>query len=114
MRYLIYAIILFTIGQAMIWFQTNLQFFNTWAKNNTFAMAALFSVPISYIFIKATYHVVTYFEGSFWPGRLIGFGSGILIFTILTYIFNGEGINTKTLISLILAFALIAVQIFWK
>jgi hypothetical protein len=105
---------LFTLGQAMIWFQTNLQFFNTWAKNNTFAMAALFSVPISYILIKATYFVVTYFNGAFWPGRLIGFGSGILVFAILTYNFNDEGINTKTLISLILAIALIAVQIFCK
>lgn len=114
MRYLIYAILLFTLGQGMIWFQTNLQFFNTWAKNNTLAMASIFSIPISYIFIKATHFIVTHFNGSFWPGRLIGFGSGILIFTILTYIFNGEGINTKTLVSLILAFALIAVQIFWK
>ena len=31
---LLIGIILFTIGQALIWFQTNGQFINTWAKEN--------------------------------------------------------------------------------
>jgi hypothetical protein len=41
------AIILFTIGQAMIWFQTNGQFVWPWAKENPMLMA-LIGFPISY------------------------------------------------------------------
>ena len=114
MRELIYAILLFFTGQGLIWYQTNLQFFSNWAKDNTLAMASIFSIPISYIFIKATSYVVVYFNGQFWPGRFIGFGAGIVVFTILTYLHNNEGIDVKTFVSLLLAAALIAVQIFWK
>ena len=111
---LIIGIVLFLIGQALIWFQTNGQFFNSWAKENPVYMALIFSFPISYMFIYATTFVVEYFNGSLWPGRFIGFGTGMIAFSILTYIIMGEGITTKTLISLILATTLVALQIFWK
>ena len=111
---LLIGIILFLLGQALIWFQTNGQFFNSWAKENPLYMALIFSFPISYMFIYATTYVVEFFSGSLWPGRFIGFGTGMIAFSILTYIFMGEGITTKTLISLILATTLVALQIFWK
>jgi len=49
-----------------------------------------------------------------WPARFVGFGVGMVIYAImLNYHFN-EGINTKTLTSLILSLALICIQVFWK
>ena len=39
---------------------------------------------------------------------------GIIIFSLLTWVLKGEGINTKTLISLCLASCLVLIQIFWK
>ena len=111
---LLIGIILFLLGQALIWFQTNGQFFNSWAKENPLYMALIFSFPISYMFIYATTYVVEYFNGSLWPGRFIGFGMGMIAFSILTYVIMGEGITTKTFISLILATTLVALQIFWK
>jgi len=111
---LIIGIVLFLMGQALIWVQTNGQFVWTWAKENPFWMAAIFSMPISYMFIYATTFVVEYFNGSLWPGRFIGFGTGMIVFSILTYLVMGEGITVKTLISLILATTLVAIQILWK
>ena len=107
------AIILFTIGQAMIWFQTNGQFVWPWAKENP-ALMALLGFPISYILIVATKYVVAGFDGLLWPGRLVGFGSGMIVMAILTYCYMGEGISTKTLISLVLATVLVMIQVFWK
>ena len=107
------AIILFTIGQAMIWFQTNGQFVWPWAKENP-ALMALIGFPISYILIIATKYVVAGFDGLLWPGRLVGFGSGMIVMAILTYCFMGEGISTKTLVSLILSIVLVMMQVFWK
>ena len=40
--------------------------------------------------------------------------AGIFIFTLMTYIFRDEAITMKTGISLLLAFSLIIVQLFWK
>ena len=107
------AIILFTIGQAMIWFQTNGQFVWPWAKENPILMA-LIGFPISYILIVATKYVVAGFDGLLWPGRLVGFGTGMIVMAILTYCYMGKGITTKTLISLVLATTLVFIQVFWK
>jgi len=114
MRDLIYGMLLFLAGQTLIWFQTNLQFINTWAKENTLAMASIFSIPISYMFIKATAFVVDHFDGLLWPGRLIGFSMGMVSFALLSYVFMGEGITAKTAVSLVLALILVCVQVFWK
>ena len=107
------ALLLFTIGQAMIWFQTNGQFVWPWAKENPMLMA-LIGFPISYILIIATKYVVAGFDGLLWPGRLVGFGSGMIVMAILTWYMLGEGINLKTMTSLILATGLVCVQVFWR
>ena len=105
---------LFLFGQILIWYQTNGQFRWEWCAKNPFAMALIFSVPISFAFIVATKYVVGYFDGQLWPGRFIGFATGIMSFAILTSFYMNEGINAKTAISLVLATALVAIQILWK
>ena len=114
MNQLTLAIILFFAGQTLIWIQTNGQFLWKWFDKNPIILSIVFGTIISYMFILATKHVVGYFDGLLWPGRFIGFGTGMIAFSILTYLIMGEGITTKTLISLILATTLVALQIFWK
>tara|TARA_A100001515_G_C4579236_1_gene212453 strand:+ start:113 stop:457 length:345 start_codon:yes stop_codon:yes gene_type:complete len=111
---LLIGFILFTVGQALIWIQTNGQFLNKWAKDHPFLMSCIFAIPISYMFIFATKYVVEYFDGALWPGRFIGFGTGMIVFATFTYVFMGEGITSKTLTSLVLATALVLIQILWK
>ena len=77
-------------------------------------MSCTFSVPISYMFIKATELVVNHFDGLLWPGRFIGFASGVVSFAFLSYYFMGEGITFKTGISLLLAVVIVLIQVFWK
>ena len=84
MNQLTLAIVLFTLGQSLIWIQTNGQF------------------------------IVVHFDGLLWPGRFIAFGTGMISFVVLTWLFMGEGITTKTAISLVLATTLVSIQIFWK
>jgi hypothetical protein len=114
MNNLLLAFILFFTGQCLIWFQSNGQFVWPWFKENPWTISIIFGTLASYIFIKATAVVVTHFGGVLWPGRFIGFSSGIVVFALCTYIFLGEGINLKTIVSLLLAVALVCVQIFWK
>lgn len=113
MKGLFLGIGLFTIGQITVWFQTNGQFISPWIKNNPFIMS-LIGIPISLTYIWATTYIVEYYNGELWPSRLIGFATGILSFSFLTYIYLGEGLSLKTLITLILAIAIVLIQVFYK
>lgn len=114
MRGLLLGIFFYLIGQILIWFQTNGQFLSPWVKKNPLVVSAVGGTIISYVFIRATALIAEYYGGMIWPGRFIGFAVGIISFAYLTWVFMGEGLNIKTLISLGLALTLIAVQIFWK
>lgn len=114
MSNLLLAFILFCIGQSLIWVQTNGQFIWPWFKQHPWVISFLFGGVISFILIKATGYIVSYFDGLLWPGRFIGFASGILVFAILTYLIMGESLNSKSIVSLILATVLICIQVFWK
>ena len=72
------------------------------------------SIPISFFYLYATKYLYVAFDGALWPSRIFSFGTGVIIFAVLVYIFNNEGINVKTIVSLTLACALMAVQVFWK
>jgi len=114
LRGLLAGMLLFLAGQTLIWFQTNGQFINVFAKKNPLILSIVGGTIISYMFIKATALIAGYYDGALWPGRFIGFSMGISSFAFLTWYFMGEGINLKTWVSLGLALTLICVQLFWK
>ena len=101
------------VAQGMIWYQTNSQFFSDWVKERPLLMACL-GIPISYILIYASRYVVAGFDGLLWPGRLIGFSTGMIVMAILTYVHLGESITVKTGVTLLLAFIIVMVQLYWK
>ena len=107
------GLLMYFITHIIIWFQVNGQFVWPWAKANPWLMSAL-GLPISYVLIIATKYIVAGFDGLLWPGRLVGFGSGMIVMAILTWCVLGEGISTKTLVSLALATTLVFIQVFWK
>ena len=110
---LLYTILIFTITQIAVWYQTNGQFISEWFKNNAFILS-LFGIPISFGYIYATKYAFAAFDGVLWPGRLLGFALGMIIFAILTNSYLGEGITPKVVVSLVLALMLVLIQVFWK
>ena len=114
MNKILMAMLLFAAAQISSWFINNGQFIWKWVHDHPILISLLGSAPVTYAFIYATRYSAEYFDGQVWPGRFIGFGLGIISFSILTYIFLGESITAKTAISLILAGTLLTIQIFWK
>ena len=110
---LILCVTLFLFVQVLTWFQLNGQFVWPWFKNNILLLC-LFGLPISWLYIEATRLGFIAFEGVIWPGRLLGFAAGIFTFAICANVFMGEGLSTKTIVSLVLATALVCIQVFWK
>ena len=85
------------------------------AMGKTYKLALMFlGVPITWAFMEATRYAVSGFGGQFWPGRFTSFVAGIIVFTVMTYVFKEEAVNLKTGVSLLLALSLILVQLFWK
>ena len=112
-KHIILSFCLFMIGQIIVWLQTNGPLIWIWARDYRLFLIIL-GMPITWLFMTATKYAVSGFENLFWPGRFLSFTAGIFIFTIMTYMFRDEAINVKTAVSLVLAFSLILVQLFWK
>jgi multidrug transporter EmrE-like cation transporter len=102
-----------TIAQILTFLQLQGQMKIEWFKNHPF-LAAFLGVPISYIFMISVRNFVEAYDGQIWPSRLIGFGIGTVVFTIMSYYIFREPLNTKTLICLGLGICIILVQLFWK
>ena len=81
-------------------------------KEHPFIMSLL-GIPISYFLIQTVKIFNDHFEAN-WPGRLIGFGVGIIVFTVMSWIVFNELPTPKTWICLGLALIIVGVQIFWK
>ena len=111
---LLISILLMSAGQAIVWIQINSQFFNGWAKRHPVLLSIIGGSIVAYIFLLSTRYAVEYFDGLLWPGRMISFASGMIIMSIFTWYFMGEGINMKTVISILLCIIIVGVQLFWK
>jgi hypothetical protein len=110
---LIQGTLLFLIGQVLVWYQINGQFISDWVKERPLVIS-LMGVPISFVYIYATQHLVEAFNGDMWPQRLIGFSMGMIAFAFLTWLHLNQGITLKTGITLILAVLIVLIQILWK
>lgn len=107
---IIASLALFFLAQALAWLQINGQFVWPWMKDHR-VLISLLGVPISYLLMVATDFAYEGMDGKIWPGRLLAFAMGMLVFTIFTNVFLGEGINLKAGISLGLATILLILQL---
>ena len=84
-----------------------------WMKEYTW-LVILMGIPISFMFMQSVKHFVLAFGGEIWPSRLLGFGIGVIVFTIMSELLFKEPFTLKTGICLGLGTLIILVQLFWK
>ena len=113
MNNLFLSLILIIIAQTLTYFQLQSQFFWDWAKQHPFVMAFI-GFPISILYIEFTQYCSKYFNGETWPGRLIGFAMGAIVFAVCSNLFLKETLTLKTIICLLLAAVILLIQFFWK
>ena len=101
-KYIVTSILLFIIGNVLVWYQLNSQLVWDWAKGNkSMWIMSLLGIPISLLFWLCTKWGYLGF-GNLWAVRWLAFGSSMLVFQIMTYFLLGEAITIKTLISIVL------------
>ena len=84
-----------------------------WFKNHPIIVAFL-GIPVSLLFMASVKNFIIAYDGQMWPSRLIGFGIGTIVFTIMSYWLFKEPLTLKTLICLGLGICIISIQLFWK
>tara|TARA_R110000796_G_scaffold16658_5_gene51928 strand:+ start:603 stop:944 length:342 start_codon:yes stop_codon:yes gene_type:complete len=110
---LLLGILLFLLAHIITFFQLNGQFKWEWFVKNEWVLA-LIGIPISFLYIWATKSTVNGLDGLLWPARFIGFGVGMIVYTLLVSYYFNEGITLKTLVSLLLAITLVLISVLWK
>ena len=106
---ILFCVLILFFTQIVIWFQLNAQVKWDWFKDNYLLMSML-GMTISYALLQSTKLGFQGF-GELWPIRLLGFAVGIISFPFITYLVLGEGITLKTGISLVLAAAVMLLQL---
>lgn len=110
---LILGILFGTLAQILVFFQIQGSLKYQLLQDNKL-IVLLTGIPITWLFIESVKYIYLWSEGQLWPGRLIGFSIGIVVFTVMSILLFGEGISLKTTICLFLSIAILAIQIFWK
>lgn len=110
---IIIAIVYGTIAQigTFIQLQGNARY-NWYDKHPIIVL--LFGIPLSWLYMKSVNHFIVAYNGQIWPSRLIGFGIGIIVFSLMSFYLYKEPITLKTAISILLGLCIILIQIFYK
>ena len=74
----------------------------------------LSGIPAAFAFYKSVHYFADYYKGDMWPGRLLGFAIGVVVFSALSWLIFKEGVSLKTTVCIILSCIIIAVQALWK
>ena len=101
------------LAQVITFLQLQGQMKIGWIKDNIW-FGVLMGLPISYLFMMSVKYFVLAYDGQIWPSRLIGFGIGVAVFTIMSHYMFKEPLTPKTLTCLGLGVIIILIQILWK
>ena len=110
-RYAILTILIFLLNNILIWYQLNSQLVWDWAKGTkSMLVMSLLGIPISMLFWYATKWGYIGF-GNLWAVRFMGFATSMLTFPIMTWLYLGETITLKTLVTILLALIIMLLQL---
>ena len=107
-------IVIVIAAQFVSWYQSNSLILWDWLKDNYIPIVVCSSPFVGLGFAYATkvgYEVL----GSLWAVRFSAFSIGYLVFIFLAwYHLDEDPFSLKNIITSILCFALLGIQIFWK
>jgi len=109
----LFIFVAYTISQIFTFYQLQGHLWNKWIKDNPLLMTIL-GLPIGYVVILASRHMVELWGGQTWPNRIIGFCLGVIVFCLMSWFMLKEPVTVKTSVCLLLSFVILGIQLFWK
>ena len=110
MNKLVLSLLLIVIANIGTWFQFQGHFWSDKSIFKSLLFVMLAGGILSPLFWYATRLSYEHF-GQFWNIRLMGFGAGTIVFGIMTWSLMNEAPTLKTIICLMLAAAIVLIQI---
>ena len=105
------TIILFLICNITVWYQLNSQLVWKWAEGyKSMWLMSLMDIPKSLLFWWGTKIGYQGF-GTLWQTRLIAFATSMMVFPAMTWLYLGEAITLKIGLSILLAIAILVLQL---
>ena len=101
------------IGQTGTFFQLQVSYKMGWYDKYPW-LVILASVPLGWVYIQSVNYFIAGFGGQIWPSRLVGFGVGVIVFTLMSHYLFKEPLDLKNGICLLLGFTIVLVQLFVK
>ena len=110
-KYIVLTILIFFFNNIIIWYQLNSQLVWDWAKGGkSMWLMALMGIQISLMFWWATKIGYEGF-GNLWAVRFMGFATSMMTFPIMTWLYLGEALTLKTILTLLLAVIIMLIQL---
>ena len=110
-HYILITILIFFVNNILIWYQLNGQLvWDFWKSWKGIVCMLLMGIPISGLFYIATKIGYQGF-GNLWSVRFMGFATSMISFPIMTWLYLGEILTLKTIISIVLAIAIMLLQL---
>ena len=110
-HYILITILIFFMNNILIWFQLNGQLvWDFWKSWKGITLSLLMGIPITALFWYATKIGYQGF-GNLWSVRFMGFATSMISFPIMTWLYLGEVITLKTILSLGLAVIIMLLQL---
>ena len=110
-HYILITILIFFMNNIMIWYQLNGQLvWDFWKSWKGITLSLLMGIPITALFWYATKIGYQGF-GNLWSVRFMGFATSMISFPIMTWLYLGEVITFKTIITILLAIAIMLLQL---
>jgi len=110
-HYIILTILIFFVNNIVIWYQLNGQLvWDFWKSWKGITISLLLGIPITALFWYATKIGYQGF-GNLWSVRFLGFATSMMTFPIMTWLYLGETLTLKSMISLGLAIIIMLLQL---
>ena len=110
-KYIVLTVGIFILNNILIWYQLNSQLVWDWAKGTkSMWLMSLMGIPISLLFWYATKWGYIGF-GNLWSVRFLGFATSMMTFPIMTWLYLGEVMTIKTILTLGLAVIIMLLQL---
>ena len=108
---IIFTTFLFILANVLIWYQLNSQLVWKWAEGwKSMWIMSLLGIPISLLLWYCTKIGYVAF-GNLWAVRFMGFATSMMTFPIMTYLYLGEPMTSKVILTLGLAIIIMLLQL---
>jgi hypothetical protein len=108
-----YGVLYGTLGQIMSFMQLQASIKYGW-HNKFLIVILLFGIPNIWLYIQSVESFMKAFNGTMWESRILGFCIGVTVFAVMGHLMFSENLSAKTVVSLLLAFCVVLIQVLWK